>query len=68
MKLIFAQFLREKERGFAKGFRQIGAALQKGNEITPGLQTIGGTIGVSVAFESVDEVEARIKSGGTFHW
>ena len=67
MELIFAQFFAEKEQNFAKGFRQISESLQRGEEITSGLQTIADTMGVSVAFESVDEVKARIKSGKTFH-
>ena len=68
MELIFAQFFAEKEQNFAKGFRQISESLQRGEEITHGLQTIADTMGVSVAFESVNEVKVRIKSGETFHW
>ena len=68
MEIIFAQFFAEKEQNFAKGFRQISESLQRGKDITSGLETIADTMGVSVAFESVDEVKVRIKSGGTFHW
>ena len=67
MEIIFSQFFAEKERNFAKGFHQINEALQKGKEITAGLNTIADTLGVSLAFQSVDEYKAHLESGKTFH-
>ena len=67
MEIIFNRFFEEKERDFIIGFNQINDSLEKGEEITQGLNTIADSMGVSLAFESVDEFRGHLKSGKTFH-
>lgn len=67
MEIIFNRFFEEKERDFIIGFNQINDSLEKGEEITQGLNTIADSMGVSLAFESVDEFHGHLKSGKTFH-
>ncbi len=66
MEQILNHFFEEKERNFTLGFNQINEALQRGEDITQGLNTIANTMGLSLAFNSVQKFRAHRKSGKAF--
>ena len=67
MEQIFNHFFEQKERNFTLGFNQINDALQRGEDITQGLNTIADAMGIGgLAFNSVEEFRAHRKSGKAF--
>ena len=66
MEQIFDYFFDEKERAFVLGFNQINESLQRGEDITQGLETIANSMGLSLAFHSVEQFTAHRQSGKAF--